>query len=207
MWNPKLCTILGIDLHLHFSFIIAMLAVTIMAPSYLLYIAILFVSVVAHEYGHILAARRYGIGCKQVLITPIGGIAFLEGLPRDPTAELVVVGAGPAVSLVLGLWGIALSFITPFNLFMTFGIVNGALFLFNVLPIFPMDGGRMLRAGLTYTMSYKESTKIATRVGQGMALAVGVLALLSLNFMLALTMLAVGMMGQKELDQISKEKE
>lgn len=200
----KLCKILGVELHLHYTSLIVLILLALMMPNHLLLVAVLLVSVIAHEYGHVLAARKYGIGCDRVLITPVGGIAFLENLPRDSTLELIIVGAGPAVSLLLSLWGAALFLIEPFDVFMFLGMLNGALFLFNILPIFPMDGGRILRAVLSYSMSYENSTRISTRIGQCMAFIVGILSLFSANFMLFFAMVMVAMMGQKELDQINK---
>lgn len=200
----KLCKILGVELHLHYTSLIVLILLALMMPNHLLLVAVLLVSVIAHEYGHVLAARKYGIGCDRVLITPVGGIAFLENLPRDSTLELIIVGAGPAVSLLLSLWGAALFLIEPFDVFMFLGMLNGALFLFNILPIFPMDGGRILRAVLSYSMSYENSTRISTRIGQCMAFVVGILSLFSANFMLFFAMVMVAMMGQKELDQINK---
>lgn len=200
----KLCKILGVELHLHYTSLIVLILLALMMPNHLLLVAVLLVSVIAHEYGHVLAARKYGIGCDRVLITPVGGIAFLENLPRDSTLELIIVGAGPAVSLLLSLWGAALFLIEPFDVFMFLGMLNGALFLFNILPIFPMDGGRILRAVLSYSMFYENSTRISTRIGQCMAFIVGILSLFSANFMLFFAMVMVAMMGQKELDQINK---
>ena len=200
----KLCKILGVELHLHYTSLIVLILLALMMPNHLLLVAVLLVSVIAHEYGHVLAARKYGIGCDRVLITPVGGIAFLENLPRDSTLELIIVGAGPAVSLLLSLWGAALFLIEPFDVFMFLGMLNGALFLFNILPIFPMDGGRILRAVLSYSMSYENSTRISPRIGQCMAFVVGILSLFSANFMLFFAMVMVAMMGQKELDQINK---
>jgi stage IV sporulation protein FB len=157
----------------------------------------LFVCVLLHEFGHITMARRFGVRTPDVLILPIGGVARLERIPDEPKQELLIALAGPAVTLaiaavlylVLRLSGGTadidnLSPATPFveALFRT----NVLLLLFNLIPAFPMDGGRVLRALLAMRMNYRRATEIASAVGQGLALLFGLAGFAIGNFFLIL---------------------
>jgi Zn-dependent protease/CBS domain-containing protein len=154
------------------------------------FILLLFLSVVLHELGHALAARRYGISTPFIVLLPIGGIAALEGIPRQPGRELVMAAAGPAVNVAVAL-AIAAALrlaggdAAPFDaapgetVGMAKALLNAnvALVLFNLLPAFPMDGGRMLRAALATRMEHVRATRIAARAGQGFALLLGAIGL------------------------------
>jgi Zn-dependent protease/CBS domain-containing protein len=137
--------------------------------------------VVLHELGHALAARRYGIQTREIILLPIGGVARLERMPEKPIQEVVVALAGPGVNVILAT-GLAATLVamgvTPEQAieradnglleFLLFA--NIAMLLFNLVPAFPMDGGRVLRALLAMTMPYARATRIAAQVGQGFAL-------------------------------------
>ncbi len=160
----------------------------------LAFVAALFACVVAHEFGHILAARSFGIRTRDVTLLPIGGVAALERLPEKPWQELVVALAGPLVNVVIALAlvpGLLLSFDfqslqsipQPGNTARGFAValaaVNVWLLLFNLIPAFPMDGGRVLRALLAMVTDRVRATNIAARIGQ--LLAVGMAAFGLLN--------------------------
>lgn len=147
---------------------------------YLGYIMTLFLCVVLHEYGHALAARRYGIVTRDIILSPIGGLARLEAIPREPRKELIIAIAGPIVNVCIFII-IAVSLLitkgTIFPLHFDFPtnsieflklvlLLNAVLFLFNLIPAFPMDGGRILRALLAYKLEYKKATFIASRIGR-----------------------------------------
>lgn len=165
-------------------------------------VLLVFLIVVLHELGHALAARRYGVVTRDITLLPIGGLARLERIPREPRQELVIAIAGPAVNVVLALAiGAALlatGGFAPLN-----GIgglvapdpsfdlrrlatrlvgINVWLIAFNLLPAFPMDGGRMLRAALAMLWKdYLRATEAAARVGRGFALLFGVVAVFVVN--------------------------
>lgn len=152
--------------------------------------------IVLHELGHALTARHFGIRTREITLYPIGGVARLERMPRDPTQELLIALAGPAVNLVLaaGLFAILLLTTTaplaaPLDLFVLPFVaklmwVNVGLALFNLIPAFPMDGGRVLRAGLAMRMGYAAATSRAAGVGRVLAIGLGVIGLVSNPFLL-----------------------
>lgn len=145
----------------------------------------LFACVLLHEFGHIRMARRFGVRTPEVLLLPIGGLARLERMPEEPKQELLIAAAGPAVTLVIaaGLYLALRGAGAPLEpeqlepgrsgLLQQVMWVNVALLLFNLLPIFPMDGGRMFRALLAIRLGLRRATRIAARVGQAGAFFLG----------------------------------
>ena len=189
----------GIPVYLHWTFLALLGFVAIsqtiasgsLAAAFggVLFVSVIFACVVLHEFGHALAARRYGIGTRDVTLLPIGGVARLERMPEDPRQELVVALAGPAVNVaiagLLGIWLFLTGFATADGLSLTGGSfaarllsVNLALVAFNMLPAFPMDGGRVLRALLAQRTSYVQATDLAATIGRGMAVLFGIAGLL-----------------------------
>jgi Zn-dependent protease len=158
-----------------------------------------FACILLHELGHALAARRYGIPTRSITLWPFGGIAALERIPSSPKKELVVALAGPAVNVVIAL------LLTPVVLLTGLGfpllVINVMLVLFNLLPAFPMDGGRVLRAALASRMDPIRATRIA--VGVGRVLAAGfVVAGLFWNPFLILIAMVVWTQGRAELQHM-----
>jgi Zn-dependent protease len=147
---------------------------------------LVFGSVLAHELGHALTARRFGVGTREILLLPIGGVALLEGEAERPRHDLLIALAGPAVSLVLGgvAWG--LSLLTSGDLFWLLAEINLALGLFNLVPAFPLDGGRVVRAGLTRWMGRTRATSAAARLGRLIAVALVALAAIDGQWLLGL---------------------
>jgi Zn-dependent protease len=193
-WSFRIGRVGGTDIKVHITFLALVAwwgysayadggrAAAVQAVVFLLG---LFACVLLHEFGHILMARHYGVRTPDVILLPIGGLARLERMPEEPRQELLIAAAGPAVTLaialaifaVLQLTGAPLSSaqLDPLQpgLAQQLMWINVALLLFNLLPIFPMDGGRMLRALLAMRMGLPRATRIAARVGQGGALLLG----------------------------------
>jgi Zn-dependent protease len=198
----------GIPVQVHWSFLLIFVWVLMKGLSeawdwytigwMMAFVIALFVCVVLHEFGHALTARRFGVGTRDIILSPIGGVARLDKLPDDPMHEFLVALAGPAVnvaiSVSLSVFPLAFSdnsrdkfynffssiFYPNSNIFAVgldgwdyflFGLIllNVALAIFNMLPAFPMDGGRVLRALLSIRMGRLRATRLASYIGQVMA--------------------------------------
>jgi Zn-dependent protease len=205
-WSWKLTRLAGIDVYVHATFfiLIAWIALNHWQVGGTLasvvggvgFILMLFLCVVLHELGHALTARRYGIGTRYITLLPIGGVALLERMPRDPKQEIAVALAGPMVNVViaLSLWGwlaAANALVPAEQLSVTGGpflerlmVVNIFLALFNMLPALPMDGGRVLRAALAMRMGHGPATRTAASIGQGLALVLGLFGLFANPFLM-----------------------
>ncbi len=204
-WSWKLARIAGIDVYIHATFllIVGWVGFTYWIEqgslqavvSGILFILLLFAFVVMHEYGHALTARRYGIRTRDITLYPIGGVARLERMPERPIEELWVALAGPAVNVVIAvvlftylvisgsfepLTGLTIS---SGSLIERLMIVNLWLVGFNLIPAFPMDGGRVLRALLGLRLEYVQATQIAAAIGQGIAFLFGFIGLFSNPFL------------------------
>jgi Zn-dependent protease/predicted transcriptional regulator len=154
----------------------------------LVFIILLFVCVVLHEFGHILVARRYGIQAPEVTLLPIGGVASLQALPEKPSQEFAIAIAGPAVNFVIAI--VLLLLVGSFDsadlarlddprvsLLARLADANLFLAIFNLIPAFPMDGGRVLRALLAMKLGRPRATRVAASVGQAFAFLLGFLGL------------------------------
>ncbi|HLK40331.1 MAG TPA: site-2 protease family protein [Polyangiaceae bacterium] len=196
-WSWKIGRVFGMDLYIHATFVLLLgwVAFSHLAGGAvaiyrgLALVVAVFTIVVMHELGHALMARRFGIRTRDITLLPIGGVSRLERIPEKPIEELLVTAAGPAVNVVLALllWavlGFAGVSTSPAGIAVVGGSfltklmwVNVTLAVFNLLPAFPMDGGRVLRAALALKMDHVHATEIAARLGQGMALLFGGLGL------------------------------
>jgi len=201
-WSVTIARALGIPIRIHFTFLLLVAwfgfygARVGHAPGLaVLFLLALFACVVLHELGHAAMARRFGVRTREIVLYPFGGIARLDRIPAG-RGELAIALAGPAVNLALAVSlaaGLALAGVEPlpgerllvaWDLVRHLTIVNVALFLFNLLPAFPMDGGRVLRAALTLAMPTDRATEIAAAVGQGIAILFGLAGLVGGNYML-----------------------
>lgn len=201
----------GIRVRVHFTFILLLVWMAVLAPNLesnavLLGLVVmgLLASVVLHELGHALTARRYGIETREIVLTPIGGVARLDGYPQG-LAELAIAAAGPLVNLALAVvlfFGLLVAGLPPWGAgavvdlhaalqWLLFG--NLCLFALNLLPAFPLDGGRILRSALSFLLGQERATRIATRLGMALAAVLGLAALvpwvlgLMFNMLLLLT--------------------
>lgn len=197
-WSWKLARVAGIDVYVHVTFVLLLgwvglehwrgsqnLTAVVEGVGFML---ALFGCVLLHEYGHALTARRFGIRTKDITLLPIGGVARLERMPDEPAQELWVALAGPAVNLVIAAlllaWMVASGTaqavgprlaeaagggLTQGSLVERVLVANAFLAVFNLLPAFPMDGGRVLRALLATRMDRARATRRAAAIGQGMA--------------------------------------
>ncbi|MDX2149965.1 MAG: site-2 protease family protein [Bryobacteraceae bacterium] len=198
----SLVRLFGVPVRLHFTFVLLFVFLIVFGIesqsglAIALYIGALFGSVLLHELGHALVAKRYGIRTLEIVMYPIGGVARLERSPRA-REEFWIAIAGPAVNLVIaaGLFGFLLTQgplepmeglgrATDANLLQRIAAGNLVLAMFNLLPAFPMDGGRILRSLLALKRGEDEATRMASRAGQWLAVAIGLYGLISMQFML-----------------------
>jgi Zn-dependent protease/CBS domain-containing protein len=204
-WSWKLGRISGIDVYMHATFL---LLVAFVLFAYwmdghnltttltgLLLVLVVFGCIVLHELGHALTARKYGIRTKDLILLPIGGVARLERMPEKPGEELRVALAGPAVNVAIAaiIFSVLLAVgAQPHwsnlrwvggNFLGNLMVINLWLVGFNLLPAFPMDGGRVLRALLATRIEYTRATQVAARIGQAMALVFGFIGLFSDPFL------------------------
>jgi stage IV sporulation protein FB len=199
-WSLNIGAIAGTQLRLHVTFILFLGWIFIanwasggpdQAWYSLAFLILLFACVVAHEFGHVFAARGYGIKTPDVTLLPIGGVARLERISEHPREEFVIAVAGPLVNVAIALvlvlfFGARIDFgiltaveSTKVSMIDRLAAVNVFLVLFNMIPAFPMDGGRVLRALLATRLGYVRATEIAAFIGQGFAFALGFLGLFS----------------------------
>ncbi|HKS97595.1 MAG TPA: site-2 protease family protein, partial [Terriglobia bacterium] len=190
-WSWKIGRLAGINVYMHATFLLLILFIVIaywaeghstaMAVGGVVFVLAIFGCIVLHELGHALTARRYGIQTRDIILLPIGGVARLERMPDDPHQELLVALAGPAVNVLIAaaIYGVLAALGgTPSlkdvedvrwvggNFLDKLMVVNLWLVGFNVLPAFPMDGGRVLRALLATRMEYTRATHVAAQIGQ-----------------------------------------
>ena len=223
-WSWNIGKIAGIDVRIHLTFFLLLLWVGFSAFSAggsieavlieLAFVLVLFFSVVLHELGHALTARKFGFSTKDITLLPIGGVARLEQMPEDPKQELFVAGAGPLVNVVIGgiLFVVLLfagTFSLPLNITSLAGnfwvrilSANLTLALFNLIPAFPMDGGRVLRAFLSIRMDHVKATQIAANVGRVFAVVMGIAGIF-INPWLVLTALFIWYGAGAEAQSVS----
>lgn len=161
-------------------------------------VALTFSSVVAHELGHAVVARRLGVPVSSIGLHFFGGAAQLAGTPRRAKDEIAIAAAGPAVSLVLAAVGLGLGHLTGAWLVSLVGWINLVLAIFNLVPALPMDGGRILRALLTYRLDYVRATDVAVTVARVVAVGFVALGMVGGNLQLVLLAPLLWVMGSRE---------
>jgi Zn-dependent protease len=209
----KLGRVAGIDLFLHPSALLLFFLVSGAMPSgfeTLAFVAALLGSIVLHELGHSLMARRYGIETADITLYLFGGVARLERMPRSPGPELLIALAGPAVNFAIAGALFAMVSLTeiaglPSMFLWQILITNLLLACFNLLPIFPMDGGRVLRAFLSGWVGRRRATEVAAMIGRMVAVVGGIVFLFNGMWQLVVLTLFVFMAGGMELRQVRAE--
>lgn len=198
-WSISLGRVAGTEVRIHLTFLLLLGWIAISAgasegqaaalDAVALLLAV-FACVLLHEFGHVLTARHFGIRTRDITLLPIGGVASIERMPDKPSQELLIAIAGPAVNVAIALVLFG-AFGARFDaehmsgsierrdvdLMTRLAVVNVMLVLFNLIPAFPMDGGRMLRALLSFRLGRARATRIAAGVGQAVAFGLGFLGL------------------------------
>ncbi|GAA6198999.1 site-2 protease family protein [Aquicoccus sp. SU-CL01552] len=222
-WSFSIGRLFGSELRVHVTFFLLLAWIGYVtyadggwpaALENVVFVIALFACVVAHEFGHALTARRYGIKTPTITLLPIGGLAQLERMPETPTHEILVALAGPMVNVViwavLMLAGVDMSFdiasetdLTGPDFFGRLAFVNLFLAVFNLIPAFPMDGGRVFRAVLSLFTNRVRATRIAAAAGQIVALLFGFAGLSSGNPMLILIAVFVFIAANAESQDVA----
>jgi len=226
-WSFRIANFGGTEVRIHFTFFLLLLFYfwlgasqggTKMALQTLVLVGAMFTCVLLHEFGHVLAARRFGIQTPDITLLPIGGVARLERMPRDPKQELIVAVCGPLVNVAIALviWAL-LGFKTPGHADFTMNpakggfwamlmVWNGFMVLFNMIPAFPMDGGRVLRAVLAMFMEYGPATRAAASIGQTIAvLAFVIVLMIGKSPLLLIIALFIFMSAGQEASMVTEE--
>lgn len=222
-WSFEIGKLFGIPLRVHITFLLLLLLVFLTPPGEhgfggftgAAFIAALFACVVIHELAHSLVARHYGVPVRHIILLPIGGISMMERMPDEPHQEFNVAVVGPltslALAIVLGAVVYALGGLSPlmhplrldgYHFVARLAWLNLILAGFNLLPAFPTDGGRVLRAVLALRMDYAQATHTAAVIGQLMAILLGIWGLLGGNLLLLLIAVFVYMGASAEDTQV-----
>ena len=222
-WSFTIGRVAGSEIRIHITFLLLLAWIAISnysaggqaaAIEGVLFIIAVFACVLLHELGHVIAARRYGIATPDITLLPIGGLARLARIPEKPSEEIVIAIAGPLVNvviaavliLILGAQFNLAALTEPGNPAIGFlarlAGVNVFLVLFNAIPAFPMDGGRVLRALLAYRLGRRRATEIAARIGQGLAFVFGFLGLMTGDAILVFIGIFVFLAAQAEAGDV-----
>ena len=216
-WSLKFGSIFGIPIELHITFLLLLLIFAIFGFIPLLIIVLLFTSVLVHELAHSLVGRHYGAKIKKITLLPIGGVSQMEAIPKGHEFAVAVVGplTSIAIGAILFLFGSLFGFGMYFDLnWVQLGSLtdiprivmslNFLLGLFNIIPAFPMDGGRVLRAFLSTKMDYLKATEISVRIGQGLAIVFAFVGVLYNPWLIIIAFfIYMGGMGEYQSTQMS----
>jgi stage IV sporulation protein FB len=195
----RLGSVLGfpVDIKPSFLILLALVFVAFGGLFGVFIVSLAFASVLLHELGHAVVARRLGVHVSGIELGFLGGAAKMVDMPRRPNHEIAIAAAGPAVSVALALAGLGLGALLSVPLISTIGWINLILAGFNLIPALPMDGGRILRAALAKKMSFVRATDTAVKVSRVVAVAFGILGLMGAYQLLILAPF-LWMMGSRE---------
>ncbi|MFA5863856.1 MAG: site-2 protease family protein [Phycisphaerae bacterium] len=201
-WSFKIATVFGIPIRIHVTFLVLLFWIGTKPAGLagMTLILSIFFCVILHELGHSLVARKYGIVVDSITLLPIGGVASMKSLPQSARAELLMAMAGPGVSVAVGIilmltarylygpwiWQAFIPDNYDLPLLAELAVINFFLAAFNLIPAFPMDGGRVLRAILWSRKGFMRATVIAAKIGQILAVGCFLLAMMYSNTMLVL---------------------
>jgi len=227
-WSLKVGELAGTGVYVHVTFFVLLAWIGVIdglekgsfaaAAEAVGFTMTLFACVVLHEFGHAFMARRFGIRTRDIILFPFGGVGRLERIPDVPSQEFLIALAGPAVSVgIAAALFVALRLLGPAPRFEEFALgdvpfierlmfINAGLAVFNLLPAFPMDGGRVLRALLATRLDYVRATEVAARIGEGLAVLFAIAGFLMPNPILVIIALFVwiGATGEVGLAQIKR---
>src|SRR5258708_14136686 len=223
-WSVNIGSIDGTAIGIHVTFLLVLGFLLIQGwgagsindgVNSVVFVVLVFACVLAHEFGHIFTARAFGVETPDVTLLPIGGVARLARIPEKPGQEFLIAIAGPLVNVAIA---VALIAVTPTHLSVVhlaamespklsmidrLAVINLYLAVFNMIPAFPMDGGRVLRALLAIRLGHVRATEIAASIGQWAAFAFGFLGLLSGNFILIFIALFVYLAAASEAQMVA----
>lgn len=220
----RIGTVRGIGIFTHWTFLVMLVGLFIFyiyqgltvlaALAGVALITTVFGCVVLHELGHAFMARHYGIPTLDITMYPIGGVARLSRMPKEPKEEFMIAIAGPAVNVVIALVlylinsvlgsGITMAeaMYTQANVLGMLMWINVGLVVFNMIPAFPMDGGRVLRAALATQLDYRNATHIASLAGQGIAVMMGIFGVINGMWTLPFVSMFVFMAARQEVQNV-----
>lgn len=224
----KLGTVARIGIYAHWTFLVMLAGLFVFylykggsfaaALAGVVLVATVAGCVVLHELGHALMAKTFGIPTLDITLYPIGGVARLQGIPREPKHELMVALAGPAVNLAIAVGLFFLNALTgrplsvesvlesDTNVLGMLMWINLTLVGFNLIPAFPMDGGRVLRAGLATRMPYHRATQLAAWIGQAFAIVFALIGIYVFNLVLLFIAVFVFVAARQEARQVAEVK-
>jgi Zn-dependent protease len=195
-----------IDVNLSFLFMLGLVFLVWGGLSSVFVVLVAFASVLLHELGHAVTARRLGVPVAGIELHFFGGAAKMVGQPKTANDEVLIAAAGPAVSFALGVAGLiagaglgALGLGAAAALFQLLGWINVIIGVFNLVPALPMDGGRILRALLTRKVPFARATEISVRIARGVALALAITGVVTLHLYLILLAVFLWWLGASEL--------
>ncbi len=211
-WSYRIARVSGINIRVHITFVLILILGAVQwggldnlpgAGFGVLLMLLLFLCVTLHELGHSIVAQRFGVEVREIILLPLGGVALLQRMPDKPLHELLIAVAGPLVNVVIALVLLLLAplgGITGLDARMLIGArdpsletliawlfaANVSLVVFNLIPAFPLDGGRILRALLAMRLGNVRATALASFIGQALAVVLGFIGVFGGNFLLVL---------------------
>lgn len=216
-WSLNFGSIFGIPIQLHITFLLLLLMFSLFGFIPLIVVLLLFASVFVHELAHSLVAMHYGAKIKNITLLPIGGVSQMETIPKGH--EFAIAAVGPLTSVGLGALIFVFGTILGFNMYLDINWIeldslrdivrivmtlNFVLGLFNIIPAFPMDGGRVLRAFLSTRMDYLKATEISVRIGQSLAIAFAFIGIFYNPWLIIIAFfIYMGGMGEYQSTQMS----